>query len=408
MYSTRTSHILSLLLTISIAAPAVAEYYPPPDSKGGWRSLTNADDRKLRKVAGMNRAKLEEAFQYAKETTQHGGIVVVRHGWLVYEKYFGKGNRLANPDMASCGKAFTSIACGIMLNEKREQFPNGLEEKVFTQKYLPEAFPLDDPAKADIKLGQLLAMSSGFHGESTQPGYKHGEKIPLEPYKIDRSLGMDLSALRTPLWCKPGDGYSYSSPAPHVASIVLRNITGMELQEYIDQKLAKPMQWGRWNYCMYRNGATLAHTPGAGSIALWATDTLRFAYLLLHQGRWQNRQLVPAEYVALCSRPSPYNAHYPYSLQFEVNQDGHVAGAPRDAFWKSGAGGFSIYVVPSLDMVLYKLGGNDKQYDATLTGLPDLYTYDGSRDNWKPSTATGGGVNHLLELVSAAVVDGAK
>ena len=46
-----------------------------------------------------------------------------------------------------------------------------------------------------------------------------------------------------------------------------------------------------------------------------------------------------------------------WSLQFENNSDSHVVGAPTDAFWKSGAGGFCLYVIPSLDMVIYKLGG---------------------------------------------------
>ena len=75
---------------------------------------------------------------------------MVRHGYLVYEKYFGKGNREAHPDMASIGKAFTSISCGILLKEKHDQIPDGLETRVFTEKYLPEAFPLSDPAKAEI------------------------------------------------------------------------------------------------------------------------------------------------------------------------------------------------------------------------------------------------------------------
>ena len=401
--------LFTLTLTVTSCAWTASEYYPPPDSKGGWRSLTSASSAKLRSVAGMDREKLEEAFRFAQGTTQHGGLVVVRHGWLVYENYFGKGNRLANPDMASCGKAFTSIACGIMLKEKRDLIPNGLEEKVFTDKYLPEAFPLDDPRKADIKFGQLLAMSAGFHGEGTQPGYTDHKKIPLEQLKPDRSLPMDLAALRTPLWSNPGEGYSYSSPSPHIASIVLRRLVGMELEQYISEKLAKPMQWGDWTYCMQRNGKTLPHTPGAGSIALHSTDTLRFAYLLLHQGKWGKKQLVPAEYVALCSRSSPYNPHFPFSLQFDVNDDGHVAGAPRDAFWKTGAGGFSIYVVPSLDLVIYKLGGNDRQYDPILTGLPEVYKYDGSRDNWKPAGPVAeGGVPRVLELVSASVVDGPK
>src|SRR5262249_7725184 len=145
------------------------------------------------------------------------------------EKYFGRGNRNANPDMASCGKAFTSIACGIMLKEKHDLIPEGLDTRVFNEKYLPEALPLDDPAKADIRLGQLLAMSAGYHGEATSPGYKMGERIKLEPIPQDRTLGIDLSAIRYPLWTKPGEGYSYSSPSPHIASIVLRRLVGMEM-----------------------------------------------------------------------------------------------------------------------------------------------------------------------------------
>ena len=114
--------------------------------------------------------------------------------------------------------------------------------------------------------------------------------------------------------------------------------------------------------------------------------------------------MVSSGYIKLCSKPSRYNPHYPYSLQFEVNDDGHVVGAPRDAYWKSGAGGFSIYVIPSFDMVIYKMGGTEKQYDPALTGLPVRYKYDGSRDQWKPGkTAGDAGVRKLLEMVSAAV-----
>src|ERR1700730_806198 len=135
---------------------AADEYFPPPDGQGGWR--TAADAAQVRKLAGIDPHKLDQAFDYAQRTSQHGGLLVVRHGWLVYEKYYGKGNREANPAMASCGKAYTSIACGIMLKEKHERIPEGLEQKVFTEKYLPEAFPLSDSSKADIKLGQLLSM----------------------------------------------------------------------------------------------------------------------------------------------------------------------------------------------------------------------------------------------------------
>ena len=147
---------------------ALGDYFPPPDREGGWRTLASAAS--IRKLAGIDTGRLDQAFQFIQETSQHGGLVVVRHGYLVYEKYFGKGNREAHPDMASIGKAFTSISCGILLEEKRDQIPEGLETKVFTEKYLPEAFPLSDPAKADIKLGQLLSMTSGMRGEGGNPG----------------------------------------------------------------------------------------------------------------------------------------------------------------------------------------------------------------------------------------------
>ena len=79
----------------------------------------------------------------------------------------------------------------------------------------------------------------------------------------------------------------------------------------------------------------------------------------------------------------------------------------RDAFYKAGAGGFGIYVVPSLDMVIYKMAGNDSSYDPAST-------YDGSRDNWAPHALdqfyegpqdSDTGVKRLLEMVAASTVN---
>jgi len=70
-------------------------------------------------------------------------------------------------------------------------------------------------------------------------------------------------------------------------------------------------------------------------------------------------------------------------------------------------------VVPSLDLVIYKMAGSDNQYDPARTGLPQTYKYDGSRDNWRPSPrsqfsdgpiGTDDGVRRVLEMVVAAVI----
>lgn len=405
----RSAAVLFVLLqSISLFA---ADYFPPPDKDGGWRTLKDA--QALRDLAGVDLSRLEQAGEFTQRCSQNSALCVVRRGYLVYEKYWGRAHRNANPDMASTGKAFTSIACGIMLNEKKDAIPEGLNQKVFTEKYLPEALPLDDPRRANISLGQLLCMTAGYHGEGSAPGIVNGVVVPLKPAPGQDIKDLDTSSLKTVLWTDPGAGYSYSSPAPHIASMVLRRVTGMELKDYIDVKLGKPMGWGAWNYCLFRGTITLPHANGAGSIALHSTDALRFGYCLLRKGKWNEQQLVPADYIELCNKQSPFNPHTPFSLQFEHNADGHVAGAPRDAFWKSGAGGFCIYVVPSLDLVIYKMGGNDGQYKAELTGIPQP-EYDGSRDAWKPIPRTsfhdgsmGGddGLRRVLEMVAAAVRD---
>src|SRR5262245_1755451 len=175
IYSNCRQRLVRMLLYVSLAALVCREpqsiladdYFPPSDSAGGWRTAVNPAE--ILRLAGMDASRLDNAFELVQRCTQNGGLLVVRHGYLVFEKYFGRAQRNSNPDMASTGKAFTSIACGIMLQEFRDRIPDGLNTRIFTEKYLPEALPLDDPRRADITFGQLLCMSGGYWGEGGAP-----------------------------------------------------------------------------------------------------------------------------------------------------------------------------------------------------------------------------------------------
>lgn len=403
---------IGFLVLSSLTCFAADSYFPPPDAQGGWRTIS--DSTKIRKVTKIDTHKLDEAFDYVQQTTQHGGLLVVRHGHLLYERYFGRGNREALPELASCGKAFTSVAVGIMLKEKASLIPNGLDEKVYSPKYLPaEIFPLDDPRKAEITLGEVLAMSAGIRG--TNPVYVKGVKQTWENPTEDNGpySTTDGFAMRQTLWCAPGDCYSYSTASSHIPAMIVRRLTGMEMEDYMRLRLTGPLGFGQWGYAMYRaklkggidaNGRML-HTPGGGSIAVRSTDVLRFAYLMLHDGKWGKTQIVPSDFVKMCGRMVKYNSHYMHSFNFNVNEDGHIGDVPRDAFWKAGAGGYCMYVVPSLDLVIYKMGGNEGQYDPALTRLPVKYTYDGSRANWKPADpkVIGDSTAKTLQMVIASI-----
>jgi len=70
-------------------------------------------------------------------------------------------------------------------------------------------------------------------------------------------------------------------------------------------------------------------------------------------------------------------------------------------------------VVPSLDLVLYKMGGADNAIRKSSPACPQTFEYDGSRDNWKPvpgpfhdgSLGGDNGLRRVLEMVCAAVRD---
>jgi CubicO group peptidase (beta-lactamase class C family) len=163
--------------------------------------------------------------------------------------------------------------------------------------------------------------------------------------------------------------------------------------------------WGNFTYG-YRFEKQITHTPGGGAIAVRATDMLRFGYLLLREGRWGDHQVAPEEFVRHCGTASPYNPHSPYSLQFDVNTDGHLTGVPRDAFWKSGSGAHMLYIVPSLDLVVWKLAGRDGQYQERDTGVPldpAIVAAAQSRNDWKASLDEREGQREVLRRVVAAI-----
>jgi hypothetical protein len=71
-------------------------------------------------------------------------------------------------------------------------------------------------------------------------------------------------------------------------------------------------------------------------------------------------------------------------------------------------GGFALGVVPSLDLVVWKMGGRDYQYEEKDTGLPELKPYDGSRAGWKPTVDENASALRALEMVVAAINDKRK
>jgi len=135
----------------------------------------------------------------------------------------------------------------------------------------------------------------------------------------------------------------------------------MELQDYIEQRLAKPMAGARGLLCASPMGSRCARQRRR-SIAVHASDALRFGYCLLRGGKWVTSNSCGGLRRAVPTR-CPRTIRIVPTADVRAERGRHVAGAPRDAFWKSGAGGFAPMVAVA--------GPGDLQIGAATGIRPD-------------------------------------
>src|SRR5262245_14012818 len=94
---------------------ATADYFPPSEPQGGWRSLLpesgdpNAEQKaKIKDATGTDWDKLAEAWQFNTSAPGATGLVVIRKGHVVGEWYRG-GDRNKAFNIYSSSKAYTSL-----------------------------------------------------------------------------------------------------------------------------------------------------------------------------------------------------------------------------------------------------------------------------------------------------------
>jgi CubicO group peptidase (beta-lactamase class C family) len=99
---------------------------------------------------------------------------------------------------------------------------------------------------------------------------------------------------------------------------------------------------------------------------------------MAHDGKWQDKQIVPHWWIELATKSSQkMNPNYGYT--FWVNTDGVLwPTAPRDTFAFRGFTASRLYVVPSLDLVVARLGyapqnwGEENLLPGVLAAIIDL------------------------------------
>jgi len=288
-------------------------------------------------------------------------IVIIRKGYLVAEWYGVPTMPTTTFDGWSCTKSSTGIAFGLLLEDSRKhKLPHDAQIDLDTPIYdfVPEGFPLTDPEKKKIKLRHVLSMTSGIPGEdhgmiglSSAPG---GGDFEIALGKQPNRFGKWAAKLTS----EPGTAWEYSDTGFAHLSLFFYHATGRELFDFMKERVFDPIgiQNVGWDWQGGVEGNIGPHTNPHSGLRFSARDFARLGYLMAHDGKWQDKQIVPHWWIELATKSSQkMNPSYGYT--FWVNTDGVLwPTAPRDTFAFRGFTASRLYVVPSLDLVVARLG----------------------------------------------------
>jgi CubicO group peptidase (beta-lactamase class C family) len=329
--------------------PPAREYWPTD----GWRTDDPAKH-------GFDPEELAGLDQLMTASVTPRSVVIVRGGYLVYERYGAGLDATSGHDVRSVTKSVVSALVGIALGDGAIENPDATIGEL-----LPDQLPADaDPRMAGVTVTQLLSMTSGLAGDDGDVGGDERifDAMLASPDWVRHILGGPLAA-------DPGTQWAYSSAGSHLLSAVVAVATGGSTLQFARDRLfgplgisaeevLEPVLRGPPDAALYEQflqwGVAWAVDPqgyhvGGLGLLLPARDLAKIGFLYLNEGRWDDEQIVPADFVHASTTSAagvPRGHHGDYGWQWWLDADGD-----HPAFFARGYGGQTIYVVPDLDLV---------------------------------------------------------
>jgi CubicO group peptidase (beta-lactamase class C family) len=339
-------------------SPIQRDYWPT----AGWR--TAGPDQQ-----GMDLAVLEDLNTAVPNFySQVRSVLVIRHGYLVYERYWHGFTASDGHDSRSVTKSFISALVGIAL---RDRHLKSLDQTV--EELLADHLPAHaDPRLRKATVKQLLAMTSGLEGDDSSLGGddKISDRMLSSRDWIRHTLGRRLET-------NPGERFAYSSATSHLLSAIVADATGQSTLAFARAELFGPLgiatdhalelTVNHWPLTRAEletfEQATVAwprdpqgYHSGGGGLKLPARDLAKLGYLYLNGGRWDRTQVVPGDYVSASTQPQSDPGVGDYGYQWWITDD-----YGYDSFRAQGYGGQIIQVIPDLDLVVVITSDPDQE-----------------------------------------------
>lgn len=303
-------------------------------------------------------AALAEAQAYA-DATDSVSLLVWHRGALRYEKYGSGFNSDTRTDPASAHKTVVALLMGAAI---QDGYIKSVDQ--FAADFLPE---WTDEARKKIRIRDLLTMTSGL--ELISGLNPAGKAMKL-------NLGFDIPGIVLPLQAQtpPGSVFEYSNVNSQLLGMILSRAAGKRYAEYLSERLWSRLGAGDAFVWLDHEGGTprtfcCLHTTARG----WMSVGL----LILNQGRVGDDQVIPADWVRAMTTPSEKNPNYGYQVwlgspkgtgrkynsktSFEAFHSAPFA-AP-DMVFIDGFGGQRVYVVPSQELVIVRMGRAQFNWD---------------------------------------------
>jgi CubicO group peptidase (beta-lactamase class C family) len=274
-------------------------------------------------------------------------MLVIKDGVIAAEAY-GDGIAKDTPLLGwSMGKSLTAMMLG-RLEYLGEIDKN--ESDLFKQ--------WQHDARSNITILQLMQMSSGLMFDET---YAPGSDATHMLFTAPRAAQV---ALKSELAHASGSHFSYSSGTTNLLSELIHRHFGSSLvktTQFLHQDLFKPASI-----------STAIFEPDAagvlvGSSYIYASgrDWARLGLIMLNDGEINGEQLISPAWVSAARSPNVSDNERAYGYQFWLNQgDQHFRwrDLPKDAYAMMGNRHQSVMIIPSLDLVLVRLGWTAGDY----------------------------------------------
>ena len=270
------------------------EIYPTHRIKGATAPWTfKRSPAEIRYYYWGNRSSLADYLSRNPVT----GLLIARDDEILFEHYqYGRTDRdrLISQSMA---KSITSMLIGIAIGEGAIQSVDDV-----AQNYVP-GFQDTEYGKTPIR--DLLHMSAGVEFGETKDNQRD-----LNRLWIDMVLGLGPTkgtinsiAQFNRRIAAPGTKYYYASIEADVLGLVLHYAINKSASDYLQEKLWGPIgAEADATWVVDAQGFEVAH----GFFNAVLRDYARLARLLAHDGAWDGRQIIPAQWMvdATTTRPS--------------------------------------------------------------------------------------------------------